>query len=616
MRSIDISIRRPDHTWLGQVLLLAVLALSACGGGSAGTSAAASGATTNNAGVANIASVSPATAQTGVATTFAVSGSNLPLTATATLAGGTCAAITNATPSSFNVICTAGLSGIQSMTITSNTIAAGGISIGQASITIVNGAGTGTSTATVTGMTPTTARPAVPTTFTVSGTNLPLTATALMSGGICGAATVATATSFKVVCTPGAIGTSTVSINSNSNVAGGILIGQATIIITNGAGSGNDPDTGAGTIIVTSMTPITAPPGRPTAFTFTGINLPSTVAVTLSGGSCLAPTNVTSTGFAVVCTPGPLGTAVVTINSNSVGDVPVGQAPLTIAYSTAAGTITVTGMTPTSAKTGVATTFTFTGANLPPTVAVALQGGSCLASTAVTTTGFSVVCTPGAVGKAAATINNTSAADGYAIGQTSLTVTDTADTGATVVTGIAPAFAPPGVTTAFTVSGSNLSLTSFVLMARGVCGPATSSTATSFKVTCTPGPLGMTDVTVYNNTVVGGGYWIGQVSVAVTNRTGSNIVDGTPVVSAITPTTGRSGVLTKFTVSGSNLPEAAVMSLGNGGTCLAPTNNLIPFSFDVSCTLGPVGTTFATITNAPVSVGGYWIGQFSIATVP
>ena len=71
-----------------------------------------------------------------------------------------------------------------------------------------------------------------------------------------------------------------------------------------GASYSDTTSTGGGAAVVSSFAPTTAVAGVATTYLVTGTNLPSTVTVTLTDGSCATPTNVTATSFSVVCTSG------------------------------------------------------------------------------------------------------------------------------------------------------------------------------------------------------------------------------------------------------------------------------------------------------------------------
>lgn len=70
-----------------------------------------------------------------------------------------------------------------------------------------------------------------------------------------------------------------------------------------------------------------------------------------------------------------------------------------------------------------------------------------------------------------------------------------------------------------------------------------------------------------------------------------------PAVTGITPTSAIAGIATKFTVTGTNLPLTAVLTIAEG-TCATPTGNTTT-GFTVSCTPGPAtGSKVVTISSA------------------
>jgi len=102
---------------LGTALTLS--ALSACLGGEGSTSSSSALAPT-------VSAVTPVLAMLGQPTSFTVIGQNLPLTALATIAGGTCTTPVNRTSTGFTTLCTpGGLAGSQSMTIWSDLVPIG-----------------------------------------------------------------------------------------------------------------------------------------------------------------------------------------------------------------------------------------------------------------------------------------------------------------------------------------------------------------------------------------------------------------------------------------------------------------------------------------------------------
>lgn len=69
---------------------------------------------------------------------------------------------------------------------------------------------------------------------------------------------------------------------------------------------------------VTDLTPVTALLNQPTAFTVTGVNLPSTSVLSITDAECQTPVNRTSAGFRQTCTPrGLSGAKTVTVKTNT-----------------------------------------------------------------------------------------------------------------------------------------------------------------------------------------------------------------------------------------------------------------------------------------------------------
>lgn len=116
--------------WFAQrlVMVLAASALVACFGGDGAPSAGAP--------TPLVIGVTPTKATLGEATTFTVTGLNLPLTATLSMVGGVCQTPTKRAATGFTVVCTAGgVVGSQILTVNSDTAANNGWWIGAETIT-------------------------------------------------------------------------------------------------------------------------------------------------------------------------------------------------------------------------------------------------------------------------------------------------------------------------------------------------------------------------------------------------------------------------------------------------------------------------------------------------
>ncbi len=118
--------------WL--LVVLAASTLAACFGGDSQTAASQSPI---------VLSVKPQTAAIGDATSFTVSGLYLPLTATLSIANGSCLTPTSRTTTGFTVVCTpGGAAGNQLITISSDTAANSGYWLGAQTLAATSGAST------------------------------------------------------------------------------------------------------------------------------------------------------------------------------------------------------------------------------------------------------------------------------------------------------------------------------------------------------------------------------------------------------------------------------------------------------------------------------------------
>ena len=88
---------------------------------------------------------------------------------------------------------------------------------------------------------------------------------------------------------------------------------------------------------------------------------------------------------------------------------------------------------------------------------------------------------------------------------------------------------------------------------------------------------------------------------------GASTAATTPVFSKLTASSLKVGVASTFTVTGTNLPLTATVTLVKG-TCAAPTGNTAN-GFSIVCTPGAVTGESATIWSAAPTAGGWWLGQ-------
>lgn len=221
-------------------------------------------ATTINANVTNAdvvcgtATVTAITAQgsvnAGATAYFAVTGSNLPLTAILELGGVECTSA-SATASGFYASCTAPANaGTVNAQVKSDTAANSGSAIGSPVSVSVGSGGGGGGSATVTGITPQGSIVAGgPATFTVTGSNLPSTAILVLDGVECMSAS-ATSSGFTAACmAPASAGTVNAQVKSNTAANSGTAIGSpvSVTVVSGGGGGGGScgaPNTAAGSV--------------------------------------------------------------------------------------------------------------------------------------------------------------------------------------------------------------------------------------------------------------------------------------------------------------------------------------------------------------------------------
>jgi hypothetical protein len=107
------------------------------------------------------------------------------------------------------------------------------------------------------------------------------------------------------------VGIQLFTIRSDTVANGGYLLGTLNITLSTA------PVPVAPTF--TGFSPTATMLGQPTTFKVTGENFPLTAYGSLANGTCLTPTNRSSSGFTVQCTPGGVaGTQLFSIRSDTV----------------------------------------------------------------------------------------------------------------------------------------------------------------------------------------------------------------------------------------------------------------------------------------------------------
>ena len=584
--------------WLWTFLGTATLA--ACFGGEGSNPATFPAAT--------FTTMTPVTAVMGAATTFTVTGQNLPLTAILTVPDGVCSTPTNRTATGFTDVCTlSGAASSQVITVSTDTAANKGWWLGMQTITVSGTPATPVApAATFSGFSPMAAMLGQATTFTITGANFPLTSYGTLADGTCLTPTSRSSTGFTVQCTPGGVaGTQLFSIRSDTVANGGYLLGTLNIAVS------ATPVPPAPTF--SGFSPTAAVLGQVTTFTITGANFPLTAYGTLDNGTCLTPTSRSSTGFTMQCTPGGVaGTQIFSIRSDTVanGGYLLGTQNITVSTTPVPPAPVFSGFTPLAAMLGQATTFTVTGENFPLTAYGTLDNGTCLTPTSRSSTGFTVQCTPGGVaGAQIFTIRSDTVANGgYVLGTPSITVSTTPVPPAPTFSGFSPLAATLGQATTFTVTGANFPLTAYGTLANATCLTPTNRSSTGFTVQCTPGGVaGIQIFTIRSDTVANGGYLLGTLNITVSTTP----VPPAPTFTGFSPTATMLGQPTIFTITGTNFPLTAYASLANG-TCLTPTNRSST-GFTVQCTpSGVAGTQLFSIRSDTVANGGYLLGSLNI----
>lgn len=190
-------------------------------------------------------------------------------------------------------------------------------------------------------------------------------------------------------------------------------------------------------------------------------------------------------------------------------------------------------------------------------------------------------------------------------GTTSVTRTGTSATAAAqpVITSITPTSAQAGVSTQFTVAGTDIPLTSIVALTGGTCGSPTNATALGFLVTCTPGAtLGAVAAVINNNTLANGGWWIGQLTVTITAAvTGVSLLTDTGITANQCYGAGSDALISCTSAAAIALNAQQDGMMGRDVTNPDGIDGWLGSSYSISTTttttITPTSTTIATTTN-------------------
>ncbi len=268
---------------------------------------------------------------------------------------------------------------------------------------------------------------------------------------------------------------------------------------SSGNGSGGDTSGGASSTTVTRFSPSVGTVGVKQLYTITGKNLPGTITVSMAGGDCAKPFDVTAVSAKVYCTPKRKGRLEVRLldkpNGVDIKGSLMGGKPRFSIDVGAASTSVVTSVAPLDVQVGKKTFFTVKGNNIPRSVAIRIVGGNCGKPYAVTANSAKVACTMDKAGKYGVEIldktGGTPLAGTMDRGKPRYMVTVAA---APEVTGFAPTKGEVGKKTFFTVKGTSLPSTIAIGIDGAECGKPYAITATSARVACTPHAPGSRNV--------------------------------------------------------------------------------------------------------------------------
>lgn len=179
---------------------------------------------------------------------------------------------------------------------------------------------------------------------------------------------------------------------------------------------------------ISSITPSTATATIPISIKVTGTNLPTTVLLSMEDATCDIATNVNSTGFNATCIASKEGSKVITIRSNadeSNGHVIDRSRKINVSIAPA----TIRDIFPNVATINEPVTLTVTGSKIPSTVMLSMEDATCNSAMAVSSDGFSIICTPNKTGSKRITIGtNTPMNNGEVIDETRIINVSTSST--------------------------------------------------------------------------------------------------------------------------------------------------------------------------------------------
>jgi YVTN family beta-propeller protein len=409
----------------------------------------------------------------------------------------------------------------------------------------------------VSGITPAAGPTAGGTTVTIGGVHLTGTSAIAFGGTAATSFTVVSDTQITVTAPAGAAGT----VDVKATTSGGTS-----------ATSAADGYTYLALPMVSAISPTAGPVSGGTPVTITGTNLAGATAVGFGGTAALGFTIDSATQITATAPAGGAGTvADITVTT------PAGTSADSAAdhYTYTAGPA-VTALSPARGPIGGGTPVTITGANLAGATAVTFGATAATGFTVVSATEITATAPAGSVGAVDVTVTTprgtspTSAADAFTY------------VAAPAVSALSPNSGSTTGGTSVVITGTSLTGASGVSFGSTVATVFTVNSATQITAVAPAGTAGTVDVTV---TTIGGTSTTGSAD----NYTYRLV----PVVSAVSPVTGRVAGGNTVTIAGANLAGATAVKFGTSAASFTVNGAT---QITATAPAGAAGTVDVTVT--------------------
>lgn len=404
------------------------------------------------------------------------------------------------------------------------------------------------------------------TTITIAGTNL-LEATAVTIGGTA-------ATSFVV---------------NNANQITAIVpthaAGAVNIVVTTpgGVGTGVNALTYVPPPTLTSSSPNAGPVIGGTTVTIIGTNFTGTTAVSIAGTPVAGFTVNSAAQITAVTDAGSVGTGDIVVTT------PGGSATLPGSFTYVAAP-TITSISPPAGPVGGGTSVTIIGTNFSTTSAVSI-GGSAASFSVNSPTQITVTTPAGSAGAANVVVTTVG-------GPVTLTGGFTY-VAAPTITSISPTSGSTGGGTTVVITGTNFSTASVVTFGASAAPGFTINSATQITATTPTGSAGPADVGV---TTAGG----------PATLAGAFTYAPAPTITSISPDRGPLGGGTTVVITGTNLSGASAVSFGG----VAATGFTIDSATQITATTPAGGAGPADVVVTTLGGPGTLAGGFTYVAAP